>query len=196
MSFFTCFWLFPQNEHFSRSPPSPIRATGCHPPVRPAWCRWWSLPSAAGSLRDLWALRRVFAGVSSGVLRPYLLGAPLTGPHTRTLPLARLQWETTRRDPSGERGHPDARRQDRVDQAIVHRLFRGQDLVALDVTAHHARVLAGGIGDHLLEQLAHADDLVGLDLQVGDLSAGALGVGLVDQDPAVGQGEALARRTG
>jgi hypothetical protein len=26
MSFFTCFWLFPQKEHFSRSPPSPIRA--------------------------------------------------------------------------------------------------------------------------------------------------------------------------
>jgi hypothetical protein len=25
MSFFTCFWLFPQKEHLSRSPPSPIR---------------------------------------------------------------------------------------------------------------------------------------------------------------------------
>jgi hypothetical protein len=23
----TCFWDFPQKEHFSRSPPSPIRAT-------------------------------------------------------------------------------------------------------------------------------------------------------------------------
>jgi hypothetical protein len=22
----TCFWLFPQNEHLSRSPPSPMRA--------------------------------------------------------------------------------------------------------------------------------------------------------------------------
>src|SRR4051812_47051197 len=33
MSFLTCFWLFPQKEHFSRSPPSPIRATGGHPPV-------------------------------------------------------------------------------------------------------------------------------------------------------------------
>src|SRR5512141_26938 len=28
MSFLTCFWLLPQNEHFSRSPPSPMRATG------------------------------------------------------------------------------------------------------------------------------------------------------------------------
>src|SRR6516165_9158186 len=27
MSFLTCFWLFPQNEHFSRSPPSPNFAT-------------------------------------------------------------------------------------------------------------------------------------------------------------------------
>src|SRR4051812_9119053 len=26
MSFFTCFWLFPQKEHLSRSPPSPMRA--------------------------------------------------------------------------------------------------------------------------------------------------------------------------
>jgi hypothetical protein len=30
MSFLTCFWDFPQKEHFSRSPPSPIRATDCH----------------------------------------------------------------------------------------------------------------------------------------------------------------------
>src|SRR5205823_9651468 len=27
MSFLTCFWLLPQNEHFSRSPPSPNFAT-------------------------------------------------------------------------------------------------------------------------------------------------------------------------
>jgi hypothetical protein len=27
MSFLTCFWLFPQKEHFSRSPPSPNFAT-------------------------------------------------------------------------------------------------------------------------------------------------------------------------
>src|SRR3712207_2984338 len=32
MSFLTCFWLLPQNEHFSRSPLSPIRATCCPPP--------------------------------------------------------------------------------------------------------------------------------------------------------------------
>src|ERR1700746_2957176 len=28
ISFLTCFWLFPQKEHFSRSPPSPNLAIG------------------------------------------------------------------------------------------------------------------------------------------------------------------------
>src|SRR6059058_4658554 len=35
MSFLTCFWLFPQNEHFSRSPPSPMRATQLLPCLGP-----------------------------------------------------------------------------------------------------------------------------------------------------------------
>src|SRR3954468_8430663 len=35
MSFFTCRCDLPQNEHFSRSPPSPIRATYDSPSRRP-----------------------------------------------------------------------------------------------------------------------------------------------------------------
>src|SRR5690242_1666572 len=31
ISFLTCFWLFPQKEHLSKSPPSPMRATGATP---------------------------------------------------------------------------------------------------------------------------------------------------------------------
>src|SRR5215208_485612 len=31
ISFLTCFWLFPQNEHLSRSPPSPMRAMSADP---------------------------------------------------------------------------------------------------------------------------------------------------------------------
>src|SRR5271165_3389291 len=56
MSFLTCFWLFPQNEHFSRSPPSPMRATRLLPLAagrsgRPGLtlCRYqplWCLPVA------------------------------------------------------------------------------------------------------------------------------------------------------
>src|SRR5436190_5652136 len=144
MSFFTCFWLFPQNEHFSRSPPSPIRATGGHPPVRPAWCRWWSLPSAAGCLRHLCAGSSPGCRAGSSTVPPR---RPVAGPHTRTLPRARLRWEPTRRAPSGEGGDPDARGEHRVDQAVVDGLFGGQDLVALDVTAHHTLLLAGGVGD-------------------------------------------------
>src|SRR5258705_7319534 len=41
ISFFTCFWLFPQNEHFSRSPPSPNFATRRSSP---------DFPASAGSL--------------------------------------------------------------------------------------------------------------------------------------------------
>src|SRR6478735_10102088 len=31
MSFLTCFWLLPQKEHLSRSPPSPMRAISSGP---------------------------------------------------------------------------------------------------------------------------------------------------------------------
>jgi hypothetical protein len=33
MSFLTCFWLLPQKEHLSRSPPSPMRATSAPLPL-------------------------------------------------------------------------------------------------------------------------------------------------------------------
>src|SRR5258708_14390558 len=37
ISFLTCFWLLPQNEHFSRSAPSPMRATALLPlPLSPS----------------------------------------------------------------------------------------------------------------------------------------------------------------
>src|SRR5215203_4971062 len=52
MSFFTCFWLLPQNEHLSRSPPSPMRATRSFPFA-------WD-PSAGRT--ELRALRRYLAG--------------------------------------------------------------------------------------------------------------------------------------
>src|SRR5919205_3154829 len=36
MSFLTCFWLFPQKEHLSRSPPSPMRAMSAYLTSHPA----------------------------------------------------------------------------------------------------------------------------------------------------------------
>src|SRR4051794_8154872 len=49
ISFLTCFWLFPQNEHFSRSPPSPMRATGTTPHDRAGGPSWH--PVSRGPLR-------------------------------------------------------------------------------------------------------------------------------------------------
>src|ERR1700739_3743619 len=50
MSFLTCFWLFPQNEHLSRSPPSPNLATAI--PRSDHCSRCTPLPStSAGSVR-------------------------------------------------------------------------------------------------------------------------------------------------
>src|SRR5689334_24206002 len=42
MSFFTCFWLLPQKEHLSRSPPSPMRATRGSPSLGQREGRRWS----------------------------------------------------------------------------------------------------------------------------------------------------------
>src|SRR6478609_4348787 len=125
MSFLTCFWLFPQNEHFSRSPPSPIRATGGHPPVRPAWCRW---SGSAVLCRSVLSFAR---GHGWRILRRYLFRTSLTGPHTPTLPGTPPARGPTRRRRSGQRRGPDPRVEDRVDQAVLDRLLGGQDLVAL-----------------------------------------------------------------
>src|SRR5262249_1998450 len=150
--------------------PSPIRATGGHPPVRPA------LVPVVGPAVLCWVWL-VFNCVGR-IHRRYLFGGPLTGPHTRTLPGDVAPAEPTRRACSGRCGDPDTRGQHRIDQAVVDGLLRGQDLVALDVAAHFFLVLARGVGDHPLQQLAHPDDLVRLDLEVGDLAPGPLGVGL------------------
>src|SRR5579859_6725254 len=53
MSFFTCFCDFPQNEHLSRSPPSPIRATYVLPaPGAPAWVRRTDVRAGGPRLAD------------------------------------------------------------------------------------------------------------------------------------------------
>src|SRR5699024_4129612 len=79
--------------------------------------------------------------------------------------------------------------QDLVDEAVLERGLRREDLVALDVRAHLLLGAAGVERQGLLEPFAHAHDLVGLDLQVGGLPAPALAAhrGLMDEDPGVGQ---------
>src|SRR4051794_25593874 len=84
---------------------------------------------------------------------------------------------------------------DLVDDAVGLRLFRRQDLVPLDVVADLVEGLPGVPGEDLLHLAAHPLDLRGVDLQVGDLTAG-LARGLVDEHPGVRQRQALARRAG
>ena len=76
-------------------------------------------------------------------------------------------------------------------------VLRREDLVALDVGAHLLRRAAGVVRHRVLEPGAHAQHLVGLDLDVGRLAVvAARERRLVDEDARVGQGEPLARRAG
>src|SRR6476659_6421744 len=159
MSFLTCFWLFPQKEHLSRSPPSPIRATGGHPPVQYRHC-----------------------------------GKPLDG--TPSLPRTGAGHEELDVGSAGDGRGALEGLEHVVDQAVLDRLLGGQDLVTLDVVADLLDAATAVVADHLLEQLTHPEDLVGLDLDVGGLAERALGVGLVDEDPAVGERQALALGAG
>src|SRR5262245_49470107 len=89
MSFLTCFWLFPQKEHFNRSPPSPIRATGDHPPVISLQCNYPTVPRAGpfrgrtrgtrrrGSCQCWGALEGLEHGVDEAVLDRALGGQDL-----------------------------------------------------------------------------------------------------------------------
>src|SRR6478752_1296231 len=135
MSFLTCFWLFPQKEHLSRSPPSPIRATGGHPPTQ-----------------------GVAAGPTSYELpRRYPVPPPVGGTDTNS----GAGYAGKR---SGQGGSALEGLEDGVDQAVLDRALGGEDLVALDVAADLVDRAAAVVADHLLQELAHAQDLVGLDL--------------------------------
>src|SRR6476661_1003806 len=115
ISFLTCFWLFPQKEHFSRSPPSPIRATGGHPPVRPA-----RYPPAV--------LHRDQSKI--------LCCKPLDGTPCR--PPKEAGHEDRVLDAAWSAGHGGRaleRLEHGVDQAVLDGPFGGQDLVTLDVVA-------------------------------------------------------------
>src|SRR4051794_30193685 len=149
MSFFTCFWLLPQNEHFSRSPPSPMRATGGHPPIRP------NSTAGAGSP----------AGTTGGAVGLRCWGCPsVRAANPSTVPRAaprRGDGHGTRRGDVASSGQDRgllARVEHRVDQAVLDGRLGGEDLVALDVVADLLNGLAAVVADHPLQQLAHPQD--------------------------------------
>src|SRR4051794_14008596 len=120
MSFLTCFWLFPQNEHFSRSPPSPMRATR------------QVLPSTVPTMLTCQHHKQ------PTLPREQHCAPPLNAGNTARRSRVR-QERTPRRVGVRSRRAPDrsvrrfAAFEDLVDQAVLLGLRRGQDLVPLDV---------------------------------------------------------------
>ena len=82
-----------------------------------------------------------------------------------------------------------------VDESVLAGLLRREPAVAVGVGLDPLHRLAGVEGDPLGEHALEVDDLLGLDGDVRRLALHAAR-GLVHQDPAVGQGEPLARGAG
>src|ERR687897_1844715 len=112
ISFFTCFWDLPQNEHLSSSPPSPNLATSVAPPF--------------------------------GVLAR----ASDRAGHVGCLP----------------------RRDDVVDDAVVPGLLGAHHVVAVGVLVDPLFTLPSVARQDLVEELSHAQDLLGGQLDVGGLA--------------------------
>ena len=64
---------------------------------------------------------------------------------------------------------------DLIHQAVLLRLFSGQEMVALAVTADGLIVLAGVLGEDLIQTALDGDDLLGMDLDVRGLPLGSAG---------------------
>src|SRR6478752_1879674 len=170
MSFLTCFWLFPQKEHLSRSPVSPTRGTGDSSP------RWHRFGGRLGLQRR------------PGVRRyPQTLRKSAVNTQRRF----RARRRSATRPDAGSVVDHLAGRDDLVDDPVRLGLLGGEDRVPLDVGTDLLLRLTGVTRQDRLQQAAHAQDLVGLDLQVRDLPLALTG-GLVDQYARVLQRESLA----
>ena len=80
---------------------------------------------------------------------------------------------------------------DPVDEPVLDGLVGLEEAVALHVAVDLLLGLPGVVGVDLVGALADVEDLAGVDLDVGGLALEARRR-LVDEDPAVGQREALA----
>src|SRR5690606_14916374 len=187
MSFFTCFWLLPQNEHLSRSPPSPMRAMAVD-----------LVPSGASGAPDSSRCRLVntvnrrHALSLDGTRHPGPMGARRINSDGLPDTIARRAGAclaTTRSRPTGCGSLPCALavREDLVDDPVLLGLLGRQDLVALDVPADLFLALVGVLSQRRLHEAADALDRGRLDLQVGHLAVGAFGGRLVDQHARVRQ---------
>src|SRR5258707_47200 len=151
ISFLTCFWLLPQNEHFSRSAPSPMRATALLPlPLSPTWAIRTSCGHCSGDCAVRWTRRYLVSGRSR-----FLRAVFARASRYRTYALRRHYI-----------GLALQHRQYVINQPVLFGLVRREELVALDVPADLLLIAAGVPGEHGLHGLAHPLDLPGLDLEV------------------------------
>src|SRR5699024_1753960 len=114
------------------------------------------------------------------------VGAPRTPPAPATPPHA-LRAERGRQTAydSSALGRRLAVGQHLVDDSVVARLLRGQNLVTFDVVPDLLGTLPRVPCQRVLHQLTDTLDLLGLDLEVRHLTVGAFHRGLVDHDPRV-----------
>src|SRR5579859_6168036 len=61
-------------------------------------------------------------------------------------------------------------RNDAIDQAILQGLGRSQDVIAVDIALDPLQRLARGLGNNLVQRVPHAQDLFGVNLDIGGLS--------------------------
>src|SRR5438093_11816244 len=92
------------------------------------------------------------------------------------------------------RGGRDRRRDHAVDQAVLDRLFRRQEVIAVGVALHALDGLAGVLRGPLVQHLFDAQDFAGVDVEVRGLAleAPTRDQRLVHVDAGVGEREAPA----
>src|ERR1700677_2510655 len=164
INFLTCFCDLPQKLHFTRSPPSPNFAT--------------SVPLVLlSAVPDAYPCD-CFVDAMQPVPNP-------------------SGWSGTIRSlsgsgrPDGLDGHGVPGGDDLVDQTVGHRFLGGHDEVAVGVLRYPLHGLARVVSQHAIQEIAHAQDLLGLELDVAGLPLDPP-ERLVQEDPGVGQGEPLA----
>src|SRR5699024_6027567 len=171
MSFLTCFWLLPQNEHLSRSPPSPMRAMiasstfldrpACAGPVGSHGGRTSARAPSAAALP-----RRNSDGTRSHRPEPgFAAPAPRRRDEDRPTPVSRAA--SGRLRSGGRRSVPSVVRllrgglavlQHVVDLAVLLGLLCREDLVPVGVEPDLLGGLAGVPGQGRLHRPADALD--------------------------------------
>src|SRR5437879_9549539 len=79
-----------------------------------------------------------------------------------------------------------------VDHAVLYALIGTHDVIAIDVAGDALHRLASEFGEYLVERLAHAQDLFGINIDIRRLSGKAMHGRLVNHDPRIGKAESLA----